>query len=85
MKIITTNTQLQKLYKMVIKMLPQEIFNELKEMAKGGSRHRYMVDYLKKSNHMGYDISDDETLIVAYFNGVTIILAPYHVLKLIVG
>ena len=66
-------------------MTPQEIFNELKEMAKGGSRHQYMVDYLRASDHNGYDISDDQTLVVAYFNGVTIILAPYHKLKLIVG
>ncbi len=61
---------------------PEGVLYDLKERAKGGAKHRNLVDHLQASHHNGYDQSEDGTMIVAYFHNCHIIISPYHNIKM---
>ena len=48
-------------------------------MAKNGTSHSDMIQYLKDKSRNGYDEADDSSMIVSYFpNDTAILIAPYH-------
>jgi len=55
----------------------EDLLERLKKMVMGGAGHGTMVDEVKKSGHNGYEISEDETLIVAHFGDQSLLVAPY--------
>jgi hypothetical protein len=57
-----------------------KIFQHLKELQNGGARHRTLVQELRNAKHQGCDVSEDSTMIVAYFEDGVIIVAPYGVI-----
>lgn len=59
-----------------------EILKYINESISGGGKHSNQVAELRAANHIGCDISEDKTMIIAYFeNRKAIMLAPYSIVK----
>jgi len=62
-------------------MTRDDYFDELLKMKNGGAKHRALVDYLQRTNHKGFDISDDASMVCAFFNNGIIIISPYGIVR----
>lgn len=55
---------------------------KLQELKAGGCSHNTLVTELCSMSTCGYDISDDKTMVLAYFNRTCVLVSPYHNVEL---
>lgn len=68
------------------KVTANQCFVKLREMKKCGAKHRKLIETAISMSTHGFEISQDETMIMARFNcGTKVVVSPYHQIELIEG
>jgi hypothetical protein len=60
-----------------------QLLVKLNKLKAGGASHRDLIETAKNAPHHGYDISDDETMMVIHYPCTKVIIAPYNQIYLV--
>ena len=60
-----------------------QLLAKLQQMKAERCSHSDMIRTAMSADHKGFDISEDQTMIIVHFNGTKVIIAPYHEVYLV--